>query len=139
MSVPSNRKDARAALATAITPHLPRAQTVVTGMPETFDTCPVVVVVSGGTGRNEEKGATFGGGSMATDYLDIYTHVLPEDEDAGDDLEQQVAAFVDTHRQMLPHWKDLDYAGRSQTTFVKTIDGKQYKQEVIHLKLKPFA
>lgn len=135
----SNRKGPRDALATAITPHLPRAETVVTGMPEVFDTCPVVVIVSGGAGRNEEKGATFGGGSMAGMYFDVYTYVLPEDEDACDDLEQQVAAFVDKHRAMAPHWKDLDYAGRSQTTFVKTIDGKQYKQEKIPLKLKPFA
>jgi len=134
----SNRKGPRAALAAALIPALPRAQTVVTGMPELFDTCPVVVVVSGGTGRNEKQGATFGGGSFGTFYYDVYAYVLPEDEDACDDLEQQIAAFVDTHRQTAD-WEDLDYAERSRTTFVKTIDGKQYKQEKIPLKLSAFA
>lgn len=131
MSVPS-RKLTRETFATLLQTTLSGAQIVHSDQPITLDgQSPAVVVASGGTERTQ---ATFGG-TKATFYLDVYVFVLATDDgdDLLDTLEAELAETV-TQNQRGALWSAISYDGRSKTEFLKTLDGKQYKSELIPLR-----
>lgn len=138
-----NRREVRDALATLLDTALTSAELVypltnadgerITQPPDFGGESPVVVVASSGTERTQ---LTFGG-QLPRVYLDIYTFVRADalaPDDLLDDLEQQLGQAI-TNAQSSTYWTAIDYDGRSQTEFITTLHGTEYKREKTTLKI----
>jgi len=130
----ANRGDVRSDLRDALTLALPSAQEVLKDQPNTFEQSPTVVVASGGSGRPP---LTLRGAAPAF-YIDIYAFVLATvgADDYLDKLDQELAQFVTIDGKSGPSWLGIGYDGRSRTTFVTTIDGREWKKEYTPLVLQ---
>ena len=102
-------------------------------------------MASGGSSRPR---LTFEG-AMATFYLTAYIFTLTaeaaanpsytqaDSEDAGDLVEQQIAAVIEGNQQNTL-WHKIDYDGRSVVDFLE-VDGLEYKRERIPLAIQVYA
>lgn len=134
----ANRKTLRAAVATALSYHLPSAQVVYAyGKAQFGAQTPVVVVTSAGSERQRISMRE----TRLTAMFDIHTFVLHRDgaswteqqaEDALDDLENQIALFVDQNRAT-ESWHDLGYAGATNARDTVVLEGIAYLHEVVSL------
>ena len=142
MSVP-NRKDVRDAFATLLVSVLTSAQRIypltnsdgdrLTQPADFGGESPVVVVASSGTERTQ---LTFRGQQPKV-FLDVYTFVRADTlapDDVLDDMEQQLGQAV-ASGQNGAQWTALDYDGRSQTEFITTLNGTEYKREKTTIKI----
>lgn len=141
--MPVSRAEARKALATELTTALPTAQVVYDHMKGGFaGQSPVVRVMSAGSERRRftpqgGRGELHFTVQFWVMYASPGNNWSEEDaENAIDQLEYELAEYVDSNRQGNP-WKSLEYSTRSGIELVR-LEGKPYLIEDVPIVMKVY-
>lgn len=104
---------------------------------------PVVTISSMGS----ERPALTGQGVQSVFYFAVVIWLrhneseVADTEDRMDNIEEDIAEYVDANRQVAGYWGYLEYSGRSEREYVRliTADGSIYLTEAIPVKVTVYG